>query len=30
MRFLTIYRYYRSSGWTRGAAIRRAYRILAR
>jgi hypothetical protein len=28
MRFLTIYRYYRSSGWTRGSALRRAYRIL--
>lgn len=28
MRFPTIYRYYRPSGWTRRSAIRRAYRIL--
>jgi hypothetical protein len=28
MRFFTIYRYYRSTGLDRGAAIRRAYRIL--
>lgn len=28
MRFLNIYRYYRSSGWTRGSALRRACRLL--
>lgn len=28
MRFLTIYRYYRSAGWTRSSALRRAYRVL--
>jgi hypothetical protein len=28
MRFFAIYRYYRSSGFPRAAALRRAYRLL--
>lgn len=28
MRFISICRYYRSAGWARGPAMRRAYRLV--